>query len=174
MCDVAIAEMVLAYLKSVIWPAVAMTGIWLLRDRLGSISRVETPIGAVDFAAEARLAHEQIANQTGPAAGSATQGADAFAFAALFVEENPLDAVLAAGLSLEASYRYALITARSEAVTGAVLESLARLRSLRETALRDPRAVTVASALEFVEASKLTATHLGVGWFPVRLGTAAE
>jgi hypothetical protein len=174
MCDVTIADMVLAYLKVFIWPVVAMVGIWLLRDRLGSISRVETPVGAVDFAAEARQAHEQIANETDPAARPVTQGADAFSFAALFVEENPLDAVLAAGLSLEASYRYALIIAKPEATKEAVLESLTRLRSLRENALRDRGAVTATAAREFVEASKLTAVHLGIGWFPGPLHASAE
>ena len=158
--------MVLDYLKVFLWPAVAVMGIWLLRDRLGSVSRVETPVGAVEFAAEARQVHQQIANETGAGMRSVHAGGDAIAFARLFVDGNPLDAILAAGLFLEASYRFVLTSGRGEAAPEAVLESLTRLRSLRENALRDPQAVTVTAAREFVEASRLTAVHLGVVWLP--------
>ncbi|MCX4988437.1 hypothetical protein [Streptomyces sp. NBC_00568] len=163
-----VAEMVLAYVKVLLWPAVAAIGIWLIRDRLPGISRVETPMGAVEFVATAQRAHEQINEETEPAARRvAHQGrGDAFDFASVLAEERPLESIVAAGSLVEAAYYYAAAAGRTEGVTVPVLESLARLRVLRENALREPNVVTAAGAREFVQASKLTAVHLGISWFP--------
>jgi hypothetical protein len=169
MGDVTVAGMVLAYFKVLLWPLIAAIGIWVIRDRLPDISRVETPVGvAVDFAARAQGAHTQINEETEPAARYVAQRnrGDIFDFAAVIAEAQPLEAILTAGLLLEAGYYCAVASGRAQGVSVAGMASLIRLRRLREEALREPNEVTTAGALEFVQASKLTAAHLGISWFP--------
>lgn len=55
---VRIAELVLKYVQALAWPAVTLTVLWSLRAHmraaLDRVTRVETPVGAIEFAAAAR------------------------------------------------------------------------------------------------------------------------
>ncbi|MDQ0993907.1 hypothetical protein [Streptomyces sp. V3I7] len=53
-----IAELVLKYVQALVWPVVTVALVWFQRDHLRAafarMTRVETPAGAIEFAAEAR------------------------------------------------------------------------------------------------------------------------
>lgn len=60
---VEVAKLVLEYLKVVIWPVTVIGLMWFLRAHLreafGRLTRVETPLGAADFEADARHLRER-------------------------------------------------------------------------------------------------------------------
>jgi hypothetical protein len=55
---VKIAELVLQYVRALVWPVVTLALVWFLRAQLRAavarMTRVETPAGAIEFAVEAR------------------------------------------------------------------------------------------------------------------------
>ncbi|MFC9701031.1 hypothetical protein ACFTWD_10100 [Streptomyces sp. NPDC056943] len=76
-----IAELVLKYLETLVWPAVTVGLVWSLRSHIGSafgrMTRLETPAGAIEFAEEARAARleaEQL--REGPDGRSRTEEED--------------------------------------------------------------------------------------------------
>ncbi|CAL9335217.1 hypothetical protein SUDANB108_00153 [Streptomyces sp. enrichment culture] len=72
---VRIAELVLKYVQALAWPAVTLTVLWFLRahlrDTIQRMSRVETPVGAIEFAAAARDVLRQSETATDSSAVSA-------------------------------------------------------------------------------------------------------
>ncbi|UNZ19944.1 hypothetical protein [Streptomyces sp. 891-h] len=58
-----VAELVLRYVEAVIWPLVTLTVAWYLRSYLreafARMTRIETPAGAIEFEAEARVLRER-------------------------------------------------------------------------------------------------------------------
>lgn len=74
---VKVAELVLEYLKAVAWPVTTIGLVWFLRAHLreafGRLTRLETPLGAVDFEVEARhlreRADELVSSEPGPEPG---------------------------------------------------------------------------------------------------------
>ena len=72
---VEVAELVLKYVQALVWPVVTLALVWSLRAQLRAaltrMTRVETPAGAIEFAAEARevLDQAQGAADAAPPAG---------------------------------------------------------------------------------------------------------
>jgi hypothetical protein len=60
---VEVAELVLKYIQALVWPVVTLTLLWLWRHRVGEaigrLSRVETPVGALEFQNEARRVRDR-------------------------------------------------------------------------------------------------------------------
>ncbi|NJP75639.1 hypothetical protein HCJ99_33705, partial [Streptomyces sp. C1-2] len=58
-----VAELVLKYVRVLVWPVVTLVLVWSLRAQLRAaltrMTRVETPAGAIEFAAEAREVLDQ-------------------------------------------------------------------------------------------------------------------
>ncbi|MGW9583527.1 hypothetical protein ACWIGB_27970 [Streptomyces albidoflavus] len=58
-----IAELALKFVQALVWPLVTVFLAWLFKNQLrqmfSRVTRLETPAGAMDFAAEARAVHEQ-------------------------------------------------------------------------------------------------------------------
>lgn len=58
-----VAELVLKYLQTVIWPVTTLGLVWFLRahlrEALGRLTRLETPLGAADFEVDARRLRER-------------------------------------------------------------------------------------------------------------------
>ncbi|NEC29857.1 hypothetical protein G3I20_25545 [Streptomyces sp. SID8111] len=58
-----VAELVLKYIQALVWPVVALTLLWLWRHRVGEaigrLSRVETPVGALEFQNDARRVRDR-------------------------------------------------------------------------------------------------------------------
>ncbi|MBF4135605.1 MULTISPECIES: hypothetical protein [Streptomyces] len=59
----AIAELVLKYLDTLVWPVVTVVLVWMLRAQIrqafGRLTRLETPAGTLEFEAEARAVREE-------------------------------------------------------------------------------------------------------------------
>ncbi|MEV8057897.1 hypothetical protein AB0P37_15635 [Streptomyces antimycoticus] len=70
-----IAELILKYVQALAWPAVTLTVLWFLRahlrDTIARMSRLETPVGAIEFAAAARDVLRQSETATDSSAISA-------------------------------------------------------------------------------------------------------
>ncbi|MFE3049098.1 hypothetical protein ACFXIY_18825 [Streptomyces albidoflavus] len=59
----AIAELVLKYLDTLVWPVVTVVLVWMLRAQIrqafGRLTRLETPAGTLEFEAEARAVRDE-------------------------------------------------------------------------------------------------------------------
>lgn len=59
----AIAELVLEYLDALVWPVVTVVLVWMVRAQIqqafGRLTRLETPAGTLEFAAESRAVRDQ-------------------------------------------------------------------------------------------------------------------
>ncbi|MFD5185859.1 hypothetical protein ACFWMQ_25290 [Streptomyces sp. NPDC058372] len=74
----AIAELVLRYVDTLVWPVVTLLLVWLLRAQIREafqrLVRVETPAGALEFEAEARAVREEADDLTSPDGGPGVEG----------------------------------------------------------------------------------------------------
>ncbi|WP_230535965.1 hypothetical protein [Streptomyces sp. OUCMDZ-3434] len=78
----AIAELVLKYLDTLVWPVVTLVLVWMLRAQVrqafGRLTRWETPAGTLEFEAEARAVRDEAddlrASAEGPAQGGLWPG----------------------------------------------------------------------------------------------------
>ncbi|UYM24321.1 hypothetical protein NQP46_15460 [Streptomyces albus] len=78
----AIAELVLKYLDTLVWPVVTLVLVWMLRAQVrqafGRLTRWETPAGTLEFEAEARAVRDEAddlrASAEGPAPGGLWPG----------------------------------------------------------------------------------------------------
>ncbi|MEU6434478.1 hypothetical protein ABZ874_09135 [Streptomyces albidoflavus] len=75
----AIAELVLKYLDTLVWPVVTVVLVWMLRAQIrqafGRLTRLETPAGTLEFEAEARAARDEADDLRAPVVeGPADEG----------------------------------------------------------------------------------------------------
>ncbi|MGW1687461.1 hypothetical protein ACWCPO_23225 [Streptomyces albidoflavus] len=75
----AIAELVLKYLDTLVWPVVTVVLVWMLRAQIrqafGRLTRLETPAGTLEFEAEARAVRDEADDLRAPAVeGRGNQG----------------------------------------------------------------------------------------------------
>ncbi|MFF3520851.1 hypothetical protein ACFYYQ_09080 [Streptomyces albidoflavus] len=67
----AIAELVLKYLDTLVWPVVTVVLVWMLRAQIrqafGRLTRLETPAGTLEFEAEARAVRDEADDLRAPA-----------------------------------------------------------------------------------------------------------
>lgn len=58
-----IAELVLKYVQTLAWPMVTLAGVWVLRGQIRGaftrVTRLETPVGAIEFSTDARDARQE-------------------------------------------------------------------------------------------------------------------
>lgn len=75
----AIAELVLKYLDTLVWPVVTVVLVWMLRAQIrqafGRLTRLETPAGTLEFEAEARAVRDEADDLRAPVVeGPADEG----------------------------------------------------------------------------------------------------
>ncbi|MFF8547113.1 hypothetical protein ACF07Z_09600 [Streptomyces albidoflavus] len=75
----AIAELVLKYLDTLVWPVVTVVLVWMLRAQIrqafGRLTRLETPAGTLEFEAEARAVRDEADDLRAPVVeGRGNQG----------------------------------------------------------------------------------------------------
>ncbi|MFJ1999003.1 hypothetical protein [Streptomyces asiaticus] len=181
-----VARLILMYVKAVIWPVTAVVVAWLLRRQVGTtvsrMTRLETPVGAVEFAAEAQVLRERA--EEGASGGPVAEqqiGAVGFREAWAAVDASPIGALVTAWNALADRLNRALPPGTATPVTGSsrsglVLRERMRvagvptqtislfngLRKLRNGAVHDGVPVTEAAARDFVTSCEILAREFAI------------
>ncbi|MFF4100550.1 hypothetical protein [Streptomyces sp. NPDC001903] len=186
-----IAEMVLKYIEALVWPAITASLAWLFKGELqrmfSRVTRLETPAGAMDFAAEARAVHEEAAEIEAPADNDGSgeeQPARAPRFSSVIdeameiLDTSPDAAVLLGWRHVEVTYRRVLsgnyslqdapfvpvgtaIQRLSElGLPGTSSSLILRLSSMRNRVAHGDASVLPGAALDYLESCELVSRQL--------------
>ncbi|WP_329254307.1 hypothetical protein OG223_28135 [Streptomyces sp. NBC_01478] len=186
-----IAELVLKFIQALAWPLVTTILAWLFRRQLqqmfSRVTRLETPAGAMDFAAEARAVHEEAAEIETPGLdGDTSEEAperrdrhrSVMDEALEVLDTSPNAAVVLGWRQVEATYRRVLsgnydlrdapfipvgraIQQLSELGLPSSSSSLIiRLSSMRNRVAHGDASVTAEAALDYLESCELVSRQL--------------
>ncbi|MFB7709821.1 hypothetical protein [Streptomyces sp. NPDC056105] len=186
-----IAELVLKFIQALAWPLVTMFLAWLFRSQLqqmfSRVTRLETPAGAMDFAAEARAVHEEAAEIETPALdGDTSEEAPArrdrhrsvMDEALEVLDASPDAAVVLGWRRVEAAYRRVLsgnydLRDAPFIPAGRAIQQLSdlglpsssssliiRLSSMRNRVAHGDASVTAEAALDYLESCELVSRQL--------------
>lgn len=153
---VKVAELVLEYVKALVWPLVTVGLVWMLRNQIQAaftrMTRLETPAGSIEFTSDAREVRneaEELApttapedSATGDAADEAVSRFGVFQEAWETADTSPIGALISAWLTLEAICDQTLNEANALPRPERFLTSILRVNALVDLGL-SPQAASV-------------------------------